>query len=149
MFSLVKGDLDRFQPQKRPIASQSGFGDEFDNTPFAMSDNGASPAFPKSLLLFHRSFTAYSLRPIAKNAQSQVAKPEGLDLDLWIVPPPKRAVENVHLHDEQTKRKKKGKAKAKGTTQNGSSTPLRGEEETPLSKEDEAEIAAVSSISHR
>ena len=73
------------------------------------------PRFPKSLYLIHPLFSGYDLNPVGINAQASVAIPEGLDLDSWIVPPPREAVPH-NIDDEKggsgkKVRSKKGKGK--------------------------------------
>jgi AP-3 complex subunit delta-1 len=56
---------------------------------------------------------SFELNYVAPHAQSAVPVPEGLNLDSWIVPPPKIK----HFHEEEqpkkTKKKTKGKEKEK------------------------------------
>jgi len=69
------------------------------------------------LYLIGPLFTIYELNPVALTAQASVPVPEGLDLDAWIVPPPKDVVANGWADDgdeagrRQTKKSKKGKGK--------------------------------------
>jgi AP-3 complex subunit delta-1 len=104
------------------------------------------PRFPKSLYLIHPLFTGYELNPLGINAQTSVVIPEGLDLDSWIVPPPREA-EPHHVDDEKDgsgkkARSKKGKGKDVGSAttskkkkgkENGDHTMLipADSEETP------------------
>lgn len=58
--------------------------------------------------------SSYELNPVAREAQASVPVPEGLDLDSWIIPPPKEDV--MDALDGMTNgvaRKKKGKGKEK------------------------------------
>lgn len=66
------------------------------------------PHFPKSLHLIGPLFSAYELNPVAPSAQESIPVPEGLDLDSWIVPPPKEREVVV-----EKKSVKKGKEKEK------------------------------------
>jgi AP-3 complex subunit delta-1 len=76
--------------------------------------NGAGdPRFPKSLLLVRPLHTAYELRSVGPEMQRQIKPPPGLDLDAWIVPPPKKAVPARAVDQEVTIRKKKKKGKEK------------------------------------
>ena len=137
--TLVKGDLDLFRPEARPIAALPEFTNEFEDLPSVTSGN---PVFPKGLLLVRRLVIAYSLRPVASNAQRQVAVPNGLNLDKWIVPPPKHR-DDLEVDDKKRKKKKgKGKARAEnGVGEYGKSLA----EESHQPTEDEAEVAAVRS----
>ncbi|OCH95738.1 Adaptor protein complex AP-3 delta subunit, partial [Obba rivulosa] len=110
LFTFIRADLNAHRP--RPSAEfDYGAGSGFDES--ASSD----PQFPKSLFLMQPLFRAYELNPVAPNAQACVPVPEGLDLDAWIVPPPKEAVSNGvegQTATEVKKKHKKGKAKDKG-----------------------------------
>ena len=58
--------------------------------------------------------SAYPLNPVASGAQTNVPIPEGLDLDKWIVPPPKSVVSKPVTEEEgrgRRSKKKKGKQK--------------------------------------
>ena len=58
--------------------------------------------------------SAYPLNPVASAAQTNVPIPEGLDLDKWIVPPPKSVVSKPVTEEEgrgRRSKKKKGKQK--------------------------------------
>lgn len=53
-------------------------------------------------------FASYELNPVSVHAQASVPVPDGLDLDAWIVPPPKEpSPEKV----DAKKKVKKGKGK--------------------------------------
>jgi len=85
---------------------------------------GTSPAeinFPKSLYLIQPLFSAYELNPVASEAQANVPVPDGLDLDAWIVPPPREPV----VAPEKKKTSKKGKEKEKDMNSNKSRTSSR------------------------
>jgi AP-3 complex subunit delta len=146
LLTLVKGDLDLFRPEVLPIHSPAiqEFPNEFEDL---LSFPISTPAFPKGLLLFKRLVSAYSLRPVASNAQKQVAVPDGLNLDKWIVAPPRRTFHDEPDGEEKKKRKKKGKGKAR--VENGVSGQGRGallEESPSYPVENEAELAAVRKI---
>jgi AP-3 complex subunit delta-1 len=111
LFSFVRADLQSYQPRERPV-QRDGFG-----TPF---DDAGTPSgelhFPKSLFLLQPLFTAYELNPVATAAQMSVPVPEGLDIESWIVAPPREertgpAVE-LSLGEKKVKKIKKGKEKA-------------------------------------
>lgn len=63
-------------------------------------------------------FSTYDLNPVAVGAQASVPVPEGLNLDAWIVPPPKDDVDdevtdaNGEAATIKVKKSKKGKGKA-------------------------------------
>jgi AP-3 complex subunit delta-1 len=68
------------------------------------------------LYLIQPLFSGYELNPVATNAQASVPVPEGLDLDAWIVPPPREVVqvkadEGDDDHEKKAKKSKKGKGK--------------------------------------
>ena len=53
---------------------------------------------------------------MASTAQTSVPIPEGLDLDTWIVPPPKEPITDELAEWADRKKNKKGKGKGKETT---------------------------------
>ena len=57
--------------------------------------------------------SAYPLNPVASAAQANVPIPEGLDLDKWIVPPPKGAVSTPATEEGRGRKPKKKKGKQK------------------------------------
>lgn len=71
------------------------------------------PDFPKSLYLIQPLFEAYELNPVALTAQTSVPIPEGLDLDVWIIEPPREVVPE-ELGERTVKKGKKGKGKDGG-----------------------------------
>ncbi|KAG6911280.1 hypothetical protein DXG01_002119 [Tephrocybe rancida] len=73
------------------------------------------PRFPKSLYLIEPLSATYELNPVAASAQASVPIPDGLDLDAWIMPPPKEPV--VEQLPEKKKKTKKGKGKEVGDGQ--------------------------------
>ncbi|KAF9786882.1 adaptin N terminal region-domain-containing protein [Thelephora terrestris] len=107
LFVLISADLSQFKP--RPAESYAFAGDSG-----AFEPASTEPEFPKSLYLIHPLVSAYPLNPVASVAQENVPIPEGLELDKWIVPPPKDIVP-THVTGEGERgrrpRKKKGKQK--------------------------------------
>lgn len=110
MFTFIQADLSSFRPKPRPEYA-NGFADAsisgFD--PVAPSE----PIYPKSLYLLQPLFSSYELNPVAPEAQASVAIPEGLDLDAWIVPQAKPAVDEPAAEVGVKKKKKGGKGKGK------------------------------------
>jgi len=115
LLTFVGADLNAFKPSAVPsdmnyedVAAASG----------STAVSPSEPRFPKSLYLIRPLSTSYELRPVAPQAQASVPVPEGLDLQAWIVPPPKEEVEIHEEGDEHSERKvkksKKGKTKALG-----------------------------------
>ncbi|GLB43563.1 putative part of the AP-3 complex, an adaptor-related complex which is not clathrin-associated [Lyophyllum shimeji] len=100
LFRFIQADLEAHRP-KPPTTP--GFA-----TPDL--DISAEPRFPKSLYLIQPLSATYELNPVATNAQASVPTPEGLDLDAWIVPPPREAVPEEPA-ERKVKKGKKGKAK--------------------------------------
>jgi len=71
----------------------NGFADTDAANPDATSAQDMDPSAPKSLYLLHPLLLgAYTLRPVASEAQASVHVPEGLDLDTWVVKKAKDAV---------------------------------------------------------
>ncbi|KAF8079147.1 adaptin N terminal region-domain-containing protein [Lyophyllum atratum] len=139
LFRFIQADLDAHRP-KPPT------------TPgFSTPDSGMSsePRFPKSLYLIQPLSATYELNPVAANAQESVPVPEGLDLDAWIVPPPREAVPEQPA-ERKAKKGKKGKAKegaegkVKGSKKKKQDEVVYGEVLTPPEPEVETpeEIAA-------
>lgn len=121
LFSFVQADLASHRPHAKAPSSDS-FGGSFQDS---TSDSTNELYFPKSLLLLQPLFSAYELNPVASSAQSSVPVPDGLDLDQWIVPPPREEknqksdepdAELIAYH-KNAKKSKKGKEKE--TARNG------------------------------
>ncbi|KAI0691983.1 Adaptor protein complex AP-3 delta subunit [Cytidiella melzeri] len=114
LFSFVNADLQTFRPKHEVNGidygegTSSGFG----------SEPRSEPRFPKSLYLVQPLFGNYELNPVASSAQASVPVPDGLNLDAWIVPPPKEQVEEEGSGVEgsadpvKVKKSRKGKGKA-------------------------------------
>ncbi|KAF8640908.1 hypothetical protein AX17_000556 [Amanita inopinata Kibby_2008] len=104
LFKFVEADLNTFRlcdsavELSLPDDSSAGF-------------TSAEPRFPKSLYLIHPLFTTHQLNPVAHAAQASVPVPEGLDLESWIVPPPKELSADEQGKSKESKKGKKGKAK--------------------------------------
>ncbi|KAJ7597757.1 adaptin N terminal region-domain-containing protein [Mycena floridula] len=97
LFNFIRADLNAYHPKPETA---------FDDTSSSF-DPIAEPRFPKSLYLIQPLFNAYSLNPVAANAQASVPVPDELDLDAWIVPPPPEPV----VEKKKVKKPKKGKDK--------------------------------------
>ena len=117
LFAFVRADLNNFRP-----TSANPF--EYEEVASSGSVEGAlsEPNFPKSLFLIHPLSSSYELNTVAVNAQASVPIPEGLDLNAWIVPPPREETEKPEENTEdggnaekKLKKVKKGKGKAKET----------------------------------
>lgn len=115
LFNFINADLSTYKPKPK-LEFENGFADAgtsaFD--PVGTID----PHYPKSLYLLKPLFSSYPLNPVAPEAQSSIAIPEGLDLDTWIVPEAKPVVHQLEPDDTGVRRKKKkdkkGKSKAEG-----------------------------------
>lgn len=113
LFTFIQADLNTYRPKP-----ESGFGVAEATASFDPIGS-AEPRFPKSLYLIRPLFFSHELNPVALTAQTSVPVPEGLDLDAWIVQPPKDVVDNgIADADKSTERKLKRK-KGKGKEQNG------------------------------
>ncbi|KAG9122025.1 AP-3 complex subunit delta [Ceratobasidium sp. 392] len=91
------------------------------------------PSYPKSMYLLQPLRMAFELNYVAPHAQSAVPVPEGLNLDHWIVPPPKAKYEDEIV----PKKPKKIKAKTKEKSTTGKKSKKKSElevEETPEEK---------------
>lgn len=142
LFAFISADLSQFRP--RPAESYAFASDSGD-----FESATTEPVFPKSLYLIHPMVSAYPLNPVASAAQANVPIPEGLDLDKWIVPPPKNVVPTPTRGEEERGRRPKkkgkqkeinGKVKAKATNK-----PLQEDvlSPAPETEEDNAERERV------
>lgn len=110
LFTFIRADLASFRAE-----DDSAAGPPADET-------SQSPTYPKSLLLINPLFSAYELNSVNTAAQDSIPVPESLDLDVWIVPPPREFTvpEAVPVDDTQeggrpsSKKKLKNKGKRKG-----------------------------------
>ena len=130
-----------------------------DNASNAFAKDSANstgePRFPKSLLLVRPLHTAYELRPVGPEVQRQIKPPPGLDLDAWIVPPPKKAIPARAVDEGEVairKKKKKGKEKTltggdeaslKKKKKSGTATPDVKRHSDALTPEEVAELERV------
>ncbi|CAL1694631.1 unnamed protein product [Somion occarium] len=113
LFTFVRADLTAFRPH---VNSSYPFDDVAADS---FQDVISEPRFPKSLYLIRPLSSTYELNTVATNAQALVPVPEGLDLDAWIVPPPRDELGalNAEGGDEKgptVKKVKKGKRKETG-----------------------------------
>ncbi|KAF8515768.1 Adaptor protein complex AP-3 delta subunit [Hysterangium stoloniferum] len=131
LFTFVKADLSAFKPKVRPLAPTV----EFDNA-FADAPLPSEPHFPKSLYLISPLTTSYELNPVAREAQGSVPVPEGLDLDSWIIPPPKEESKLEAAHTAPTK-KKKGKGKEKAENGEGKAKKQKTKTISPVNVPEE------------
>lgn len=110
LFKFIRADLASFRPEDESTASPPA------------NETSQNPTYPKSLLLINPLFSAYELNSVNTAAQDSIPVPEDLDLDAWIVPPPREFTvpEAAPVDDTQegerssTKKKLKGKGKRKG-----------------------------------
>lgn len=113
LFAFIRADLASFKPKPKsppPSEFEVGFSNHFADVP----DPSSEPNFPKSLFLIRPLNSSYELNPVAREAQASVPVPEGLDLDSWIISPPKEeSVDAVDGTINGTMKKKKGKGKEK------------------------------------
>lgn len=96
-----------------------------------------APRFPKSLYLIQPLFSVYELNPVAAHAQVSIAVPDDLDLDTWIVPPPREVIlaSNGDIN-EKKKHIKKGKGKEVSSSATGKKKIPRNGEQTVLTAVD-------------
>jgi len=97
--------------------------------------------------------SAYPLNPVASAAQANIPIPEGLDLDKWIVPPPKNVLPTTTTEEDERGRrpkKKKGKQKeANGKVKQKPKNELLQEDAltpAPETEEEKVERERVSSL---
>ncbi|KAI0094397.1 Ap3d1 protein [Irpex rosettiformis] len=114
LFSFVNADLQAFHPKS--TSNDIDYGED-SSSGFGVETPSVEPRFPKGLFLVHPLFSTYELNPVAASAQASVPIPDGLDLDAWIVPPPKEETEEAGGADGgadvvKVRKAKKGKGKA-------------------------------------
>lgn len=117
LFTFIRADLTSYRP---PVERSFGYEENAGGS----SSNTTEPDFPKSLFLIQPLSSTYELNTVAANAQASVPIPEGLDLEVWIIPPPKVDLRHVVESDEdgtivetkKVKKMKKGKGKETGGT---------------------------------
>lgn len=105
LFSFIQADLAAHRA--KPVAVDPIYGDFSDAGPSDVNTS-SDPRFPKSLYLIRPLFAGHELNPVAQAAQSSVPVPNGLNLDAWIVPPPKEPEEES---TPKVKKSRKGKEK--------------------------------------
>jgi AP-3 complex subunit delta-1 len=134
LFTFIQADLVSFHPGDPAV------GTPIDNT-------NQHPAYPKSLLLINPLFSAYELNSVNSAAQDSISVPEGLDLDVWIVPPPQElllpaaAVTDDLQEGEHppTKKKVKGKGKGKGRSSKVATISSHDPQTDPINPPDPSE----------
>ena len=97
LLAFVQADLHSHRPKMEDALEVR----EAESSTFGMY-NSFEPQFPKSLYLIQPLFTSYDLNPVAPTAQASVPVPQGLDLDTWIVSPPRDALEDDPSLTEET-----------------------------------------------
>ncbi|KAG8716733.1 AP-3 complex subunit delta [Ceratobasidium sp. 395] len=125
LFRFIQADVKGFET-KRTTAVEGSEGT-------ASEQPSNEPSYPKSMYLLQPLRTAFELNYVAPHAQNAVPVPEGLNLDYWIVPPPKLK----HEEEEVVKKPKKSKTKGKEKSVTGKKTKKKREpeaEETPEEK---------------
>ena len=109
LFAFIRADLASFRP-------------EDDSTDPPVNETSQNPTYPKSLLLINPLFSAYELNSVNTAAQDSFPLPESVDLDAWIIPPPRQYTMPDAVPADYTpegerpsvKKKLKGKGKHKG-----------------------------------
>ena len=110
LLNFIRADLASFRPE-----------DDSTTGP-PVNEISHNPTYPKSLLLINPLFSTYELNSVNTAAQDCILVPESLDLDAWIVPPPREytmpeAVAADYPPEGErpsVKKKLKGKGKHKG-----------------------------------
>jgi AP-3 complex subunit delta-1 len=108
LFNFIRADLASHRPE------------EISTVGVSSDEAKQGPAYPRSLLLINPLFSAYELNSVNIAAQESIPVPESLDLDAWIVPPPREftvpdaVAEDDTQGGERRSAKKKVKSKGKG-----------------------------------
>jgi AP-3 complex subunit delta-1 len=126
LFSFIRADLASHRPEEDLAVD------------LPVDETNQNPAYPKSLLLINPLFSAYELNSVNIVAQDSVPVPESLDLDAWIVPPPREFTQpDAAVADDAQggegrliKKKLKGKGKGKGK-EKSSRAPAHGPQTDP------------------
>lgn len=82
LLGFVNADLQSHVPPKHVVESIPGMEGGFE----AEAKSGGDPSYPKSLYLFEPLFSSHELNSVGYRAQEAVRIPDGLNLDLTIVP---------------------------------------------------------------
>jgi AP-3 complex subunit delta-1 len=110
LLTFIRADLASFRPE-----------DDSTTDP-PVNETSQNPTYPKSLLLINPLFSTYELNSVNTAAQDSIPVPESLDLDTWIVPPPREYTMPEAVPADYTpegertsvKKKHKGKGNHKG-----------------------------------
>ncbi|KAH7338571.1 adaptin N terminal region-domain-containing protein [Rhizoctonia solani] len=103
------------------------------------------PSYPKSMYLLQPLRVSFELNYVAPHAQSSVPVPDGLNLDAWIVPPPKLKNSQEEEQPKKVKKKVKGKEKERDPTKKRKSKKTE-EQETPEEKAAKAKVGQMGQV---
>ncbi|CAE6495108.1 unnamed protein product [Rhizoctonia solani] len=148
IFRFIQADVNGFEarraaaaankPKEQPASevvepeSEGGQPVAESTAPEPVSDE---PDYPKSMYLLQPLRISFELNYVAPHAQGSVPVPEGLNLDAWIVPPPKAKYLQEEEQPKKVKKKGKGKGKEKERDPTKKSKSKKVEEqETPEEK---------------
>lgn len=132
LFAFIQADLVSFHAEDPAVDTL------VDNT-------NQHPDYPKSLLLINPLFSAYELNSVNSAAQDSITVPEGIDLDVWIVPPPQEllipaaAITDDLQEGEHHPTKKKVKGKGKGRSSKVATITPHDPQTDPLNAPDPSE----------
>ncbi|KAG9083251.1 AP-3 complex subunit delta [Ceratobasidium sp. 370] len=126
LFRFIQADVRGFEVKQTTVVESS------EGT--AAEPPSGEPSYPKSMYLLQPLRVSFELNYVAPHAQSAVPVPEGLDLDRWIVPPPKVK----HQEDDVSKKPKKSKAKGKEKGATGKKGKKKAEPEVEEAPEEKA-----------
>ena len=123
LFNFIRADLTSHRLPEADLTAS-----------FQVDETNQNPTYPKSLLLINPLFSAYELNSVNLAAQDSIPVPESIDLDAWIIPPPREFTEPdaAATDDTQTgerrvaKKKPKSKAKGKGKERGSSKAETHG-----------------------
>ncbi|CEL53150.1 AP-3 complex subunit delta-1 OS=Mus musculus GN=Ap3d1 PE=1 SV=1 [Rhizoctonia solani AG-1 IB] len=116
LFRFIQADVVGFEARRSEAATnksqQPSESEPTESEPDVIPPEtpASEPSYPKSMYLLQPLRLSFELNYVAPHAQSAVPVPEGLNLDSWIVPPPK--IKHFH-EEEQPKKTKKKKTKGK------------------------------------
>ncbi|CAE6534749.1 unnamed protein product [Rhizoctonia solani] len=117
LFRFIQADVSGFEAKRAAAASKPKEEPKPEDDAQPESEtvvpepSSNEPSYPKSMYLLQPLRISFELNYVAPHAQSSVPIPEGLNLDAWIVPPPK--IMQLQEGEQPKKVKKKGKGKEK------------------------------------
>lgn len=135
LLRFTRADIDAYRPKTEHVLS-------FGESSFTALDTASGePHYPKSLFLIRPLYAAFELNAVALTAQARVPIPDGLDLDSWIVPPPKEMAEVVQADDDEVAELKKKRKSKKGKEKDTGAVKSKGRKQAHRDDDENTLIA--------